>query len=79
MFQAVRTCQLELATLPALCQELLANWPKVLEYLNAHAPPHEMMGVRKQVSFRRRNDLQSYLFHFDGINCRFSPKTWSGP
>ena len=75
----MRTCQLELATLPALCQELLANWPEVLEYLNTHAPPHEMMGVRNQVSSCRRNDLQSYLSHFDGINCRFSLKTWSGP
>ena len=49
--QAVRTCQIELCTLPTLCQELLSHWSNVSNYLDAYAPPHEMMGVRKQVSF----------------------------
>ena len=49
MFQAIRTCQLDLNGLHTLCQELLKYWFKVTDYLTQHSASQEMQGVRKQV------------------------------
>ena len=36
----------------------------ITAYLNTHAPPHEIMGVRKEVSICRYCDLKSHLKFF---------------
>ena len=36
-------------TLPELCQELLKNWPEVLNFLGQYAPTQEMQEVRIKV------------------------------
>ena len=48
-FQAIRTCQLDICSLPTLCQELLKHWTKVTEFLLQRSVPQGMQGVRKQV------------------------------
>ena len=49
MFRALRTCQLDICSLPTLCQELLKHWTKVSEYLLQNSIPQGVQGVRKQV------------------------------
>ena len=49
LFQAIRTCQLDIDGLPALCQELIDNWSKVTSYLSKYAPNPGMQVVRKEV------------------------------
>ena len=55
--QAIRTGRLDICGLPALCQELLDNWSKVVAYLSKYAPQQEKQGVRNEVkdNFRVAN------------------------
>ena len=46
----MKNCKLELASLPRLCQEMLANWKHITDSMASHATTHEMQGVLYQVS-----------------------------
>ena len=39
LFQAIRSCQLDINGLPVLCQELLRHWSKVVAFLSKNSPP----------------------------------------
>ena len=51
------------------------------KFLNEHAPPHEMMGVRKQVSRCRPVDLQSNFgcFNFPFVVLASEPRASHDP
>ena len=40
------TCQLEIAAVPTICSELIANWKSVHQYLTKIAPPKMNQGVK---------------------------------
>ena len=40
------TCHLEIAAVPAICSELIANWKSIHQYLTKIAPPQVNQGVK---------------------------------
>ena len=48
--KAIKTGNLDVSSIPSLCQELMAHWKSVTGFLTAHAAQQQMQGVRNQVS-----------------------------
>ena len=42
------TCHLDIAAVPTICSELLANWKSVHQYLTKIAPPQMNQGVKSK-------------------------------
>ena len=54
MFQAVKDSKLHIPDIPTLCQELLNNWNRFIEYFSKHSMQHEVQGVIRHVSMSYR-------------------------
>ena len=42
------TCHLDIAAVPTICSELIANWKSVHKYLTKIAPPQMNQGVKSK-------------------------------
>ena len=51
IFQAITTFDLNLQSIPALCGEIVAQWPNIRDFMTKDAPSQSGQGVRGRVSF----------------------------